>query len=269
MSIELFEKESLFEHRFWLQVLGDHARFIFDALSPKEVTEVQKARYFIDVFDRLLEEARKPLSDTQLFSLTQQAYQCSQEIREFKLFLIRQHLIGDITIELPPTFINHMVNEVEEYLTNLQCLLLNKVPRNHPVHHHLIWLLDAAGHASALSGAFDMVEKKLIKQSDEFMKAFEQFFIKAAEIKGYMRTGLTRFPALERFNHQVEKEIICFTKFLEEIREMEEDKKILSTLTPLMPDHMAREECYYLTKLAQSSEVKLPDCDPTRPRPEG
>ena len=44
--------------------------------------------------------------------------------------------------------------------------------------------------------------------------------------------------------------------------------KVLSTLTPLMPDHMLREECYYLIKLAQSSEVRMPDCDPTRPRVE-
>jgi hypothetical protein len=30
------EEEALFEHRFWLQILGDHARFILNALSPKE-----------------------------------------------------------------------------------------------------------------------------------------------------------------------------------------------------------------------------------------
>jgi hypothetical protein len=34
-----------------------------------------------------------------------------------------------------------------------------------------------------------------------------------------------------------------------------------------MADHMAREECYYLMKLAESTEVvKAPYCDPTKPR---
>ena len=38
----------------------------------------------------------------------------SEEIRMFKLSLIKEHLVGKIKISLSPTFINHMVNEVEE-----------------------------------------------------------------------------------------------------------------------------------------------------------
>jgi hypothetical protein len=38
---------ALFEHRFWLQVLGDHSRFILYALSPKESSEIQTAEQFI------------------------------------------------------------------------------------------------------------------------------------------------------------------------------------------------------------------------------
>lgn len=37
-----FDQVALFEHRFWLQVLGDHARFIFDTLSPQETEEIRK-----------------------------------------------------------------------------------------------------------------------------------------------------------------------------------------------------------------------------------
>ena len=28
--------DPLYEHRFWLQILGDHCRFIFTALSPRK-----------------------------------------------------------------------------------------------------------------------------------------------------------------------------------------------------------------------------------------
>jgi len=35
---------------------------------------------------------------------------------------------------------------------------------------------------------------------------------------------------------------------------------------PLMADHMAREECYYLTKLSQAGAAALPGCDATAPR---
>jgi len=38
---------------------------------------------------------------------------------------------------------------------------------------------------------------------------------------------------------------------------------MLSTFSALMADHMMREECYYLTKLAQSTNTAKPSCDPT------
>jgi len=263
-----FKEVAIFEHQFWLQVLGDHARFIFDSLSPREIEYIQRAQYFIVTFDNLLCEAKKPLDDEQLMILTNQAYVNAQEIRIFKLEIIKMHLVGDISIQLPPTFINHMVNEVEEYIRVLSYLLTNQIAPVHPIYLHLLWLIDAAGHASAISGNLDMVEKKLIETSDKFIEDFEDFYIKSVELAGYMRTCLGNFPAMDRFNNQVEIEITIFQKFLKELEQLEISSKLLGTLFPLLLDHMYREECYYLVKLAESSNVEMPDCDPREPRTE-
>ena len=123
-----FNNESLFQHQFWLQILGDHGRFIHDALSPDEQDKIDLASYFIRIFDELLEQARKELNEEQIYELTKQAFAFAEEIKRFKLDLIKDHLAGEIKIELPPTFINHMVNEVEEYLRILQCMLEKKPP---------------------------------------------------------------------------------------------------------------------------------------------
>jgi hypothetical protein len=64
----------------------------------------------------------------------------------------------------------------------------------------------------------------------------------------------------------VAKKIRQFSRFLDKLLELDCSNKGLSTLTPLLPDHMLREECYFLIKLAEVSEIKLPECDPTRPR---
>jgi hypothetical protein len=264
-----FEIAALFEHRFWLQVLGDHSRFIFNTLSPKEAEYVRMAQYFIDAFDELLEQAREDLTAKALVDLTSLAKELAEDIRTFKLHIIGAHLQGKVAIELPPTFLNHMVNEVEEYIRILCHLTDGEIPPLiHPVHHHLIWLLDAAGHASSLSSSLDPVEKQLASMSEGFTKHFEQFYIKAVEISGYLRTQLDQFPALSRFNNQVELEILLFKEFLRELEELEMTDQVLGTLNPLLLDHMAREECYYLSKLAQVSEVKYPDCNPTKPRNE-
>jgi hypothetical protein len=258
----------LFEHRFWLQVLGDHSRFIFDDLSPREAEQAQKAKHFIQLFDNLLMKARQELSPEEINQLTAAAHKAAQDIRDFKLNLIQQHLIEKININLSPSFLNHMVNEVEEYLYILCRMMQNKGILDHPIHHHLLWLLDGSGHAYAITAELDIVEKELKKISENFAKDFDNLYLKAVEIWGYMRTGLQQFPAVGRLNNQTEAKMELFKKFLTELETLIRENRILGTLQPLLLDHMYREECYFLTKLAMVSEVKTPECDPTKPRQE-
>lgn len=120
---EAYYKGALFEHQFWLQIMGDHARFIFDSLASSEGEEVQKAHYFIRMFDQMLKE-----------------------------------------------------------------------------------------------------------KSADYAVHFEQFYLKAVELAGYMRTNLKEFPALARFNKEVE--VTMFTEFLCELEEMEIDAEVLGAWLP-------------------------------------
>ncbi|SFE81083.1 DUF2935 domain-containing protein [Alteribacillus iranensis] len=257
------------EHVFWLQILGDHSRFLYETLAPSEVEYIEAASGYIDFFDQLLEWARKYSAVEDMERITQQAFEGARDIRFFKLQIIQEQLTGKIKIQLTPSFINHMVNEVEEYLRLLECLKNKEVPPVcHPLHHHLIWLLDAAGHAHAIAGNLDKVEARLAKKSKTFMKEFDQFYLKAVEMAGYLRANVESFPALERMNREVKLEFEIFKSFLRELEEMGLTKELLSSLTPLMADHMAREECYYLMKLAESADLEKPACNPSKPRTE-
>lgn len=257
----------LFEHRFWLQILGDHSRFIFHSLSPNEIQEIKQADAFIQTFDSLLDYARKHLSDVEIEALNQKALHQTLSLRAFKLHLLERHLVGKIAISLPPTFINHMVNELEEYQRILEAYASsNQTPSFHPIHYHLIWLSDAAGHAASITSQLDMVEYDYQQKSRRFTSQFEHFYLKAVELAGYLRTNLENFPALNFFNHQAEMEIQLFQVFLQELKELRLRDELLGVFSPLMADHMSREECYYLMKLSEVSDVKSPDCYPTRPR---
>jgi hypothetical protein len=258
-----FEQTAKSEHGFWLQVLGDHARFIHDSLAPSEKNDIEKAKYFIQTFDQLL--ARVQSGD--LLALSRKAEEEGNKLRQFKLSIIERHLVGKIKIGLGPTFINHMVNELEEYLRILGYLKKGEVPPIfHELHHHLLWLLDAAGHAGAISDNMDRIENKIKEKSDDFTKDFEAFYLKAVEMTGFLRTNLSSFPALDRFNNDVSLEMKLFMNFLNEIEELELSKQALGTFAALMADHMMREECYYLTKLAESTGLQQPNCDPAKPR---
>ncbi|MGG0716928.1 DUF2935 domain-containing protein [Robertmurraya massiliosenegalensis] len=258
-----YEHTAKFEHRFWLQVLGDHSRFIHDSLGPNERELIEQANAFISTFDGLLNR----VDGADLMKLSEEAEVEAKKLRQFKLDIIERHLTGKITIHLGPAFISHMVNELEEYLLVLGYLKKGEVPPVfHELHHHLIWLLDGAGHAGTISDNMETVEKKIKQKSDEFTKGFEAFYLKAVELTGFLRTNLSTFPALEKFNHDVQLEMNLFMGFLNEIEELELSKEALGTFAPLMADHMMREECYYLTKLAEATDLEKPNCDPTKPR---
>lgn len=259
------EEQAWFEHRFWLQIAGDHSRFIRSAFAPKEQQDIRLADQFVSVFDELLQVARDrslPLS-----SVTAKAYEAAMQLRAFKLNLLDRRLTGNVAIGFTPTFLNHMVNELEEYIRILTSLLEGKgVPAYPSLHHDLLWLSDASGHAASIAMDLDVVEKRLIRQSQAFEKHFNEFYLKAIELTGYFRTLKEHYPVLSKFHADVNMEMSVFMSFLKELEELELSEELLSRIDPLIPDHMFREECYYLLKLSQSGSVPQPDCDPAKPR---
>ncbi|MBD0381165.1 DUF2935 domain-containing protein [Paenibacillus sedimenti] len=262
-----FEATALYEQRFWLQVLGDHARFIYNALAPSEGIEIEHARCFIHTFDSLLETARGDLDLPAIMMLNHSSYQKAQELRAFKLHLLQRHLTGKISINLPPTFLNHMVNEVEEALSVMGFLVRQELPSApSPLHLHLVWLQDAFGHAGAIQDGLDLTENKRKEMSSHFAHQFRDFYLKAVEFAQYLRTNVHQFPALSRLNKEAELEMTLFLEFLRELEEQRLTLETLGAFAPLLADHMVREELYYLTKLSQIAETKKPSGDPLAPR---
>ncbi len=261
---------ALMEHRFWLQIMGDHARFIFFSLAANEVEYLQRSQDFIIGFDQLLGQVVYTTNAEELDLITKQAYQLTMQLREFKLLILSLTLSSDIKIHLTSSFINDMLNELEEYIRIIHSLTNNKHLLFHPLHYHILWLKDAIGHAASVSANLDLIEKDIIDQSNNYELQFTDLLMKATMMNGYLRTQLDNFPSLSRLNKQVEISVTSFKDFLEEIRDQRMNGQILGTLFPLMADHMAREECYYLWKLTQTAGlIKRPDCDPARPRIEG
>lgn len=265
MPNQEYAKAAHFEHLFWLQIMGDHARFLIRMLPVENHEDLQRAFHFRNYYDQLLNQVRSSPPDNILSNLTEEALQTTMDFRTFKLYLLAKGIEGKLHIST--TFLNHMVNELEEYLRIINSLQSGKVPPvGNPLHYHLLWLLDGVGHAATIGDSLDLIEKKWIHKSREFQKNFTDMYMKAVELTGYLRTGVNRFPSLSRFNHEAAQEMELFKSFLGEILKLEIDGQLLGEIMPLMVDHMIREECYYLIKLARSANIKTVECDPTAPR---
>lgn len=269
MCAQNFEGSASYEHSFWLQVLGDHSRFILQSLSVKETYEIQQAERFILEFDKLLAIARRDSHSPEPAKFNRQIIDTVKKLKAFKLHLIRKHLTSHPGINLAPSLLSHMVNELEEYESILRYLDSGKIPPlAHPIHYHHLWLLDAIGHSASISSSLDMAERELRRESKDFEQDFCRCHSKAQEIAGYLRTGLYSFPALARFNQEVNQLMIQFTAFLNELKDLSLNNQVLGTVNPLFTDHMLREECYYLRKLSEAAEIPPPNCDPASPRVE-
>lgn len=266
MSSSKIREMSIFEHRFWLQILGDHSRFILNALSPEETRFIDDATQFIKLFDYLLEKARRPISLENLHDLNYKAYSAAMKIRELKMVILSKQITDKIKINIAPTFINHMVNELDEYIFILNHLIKGNIAPIGDINLHLLWLPDGSGHASTIASNLDMTYKELIKKSVTYSKDFDNLYLRTIEYKGYTRSGICGFPALKRLNADANEIMNCFKIFLKKLEIEILEKKVLGTIYPLMLNHMFREECYYLTKLSMVSDINSPECDPTTPR---
>lgn len=169
-------KQIKFEHEFWLQVLGDHSRFILDSLVPSEKADIGVAQNFKDIFDQLLNNARRLSGLEDATRLLAKIEPSVLELRKFKLSLLERSIFKKVKIHLSPTFINHMVNELDEYVRINNFFKRNEAPPiAHELHHHLLWLQDAYGHAGAIKDQLDATETKLRKKAMNLISIFNTY----------------------------------------------------------------------------------------------
>jgi hypothetical protein len=260
------------EFGFWLQIMGDHARFIKNSLNPDQANLSMVAGNFIELFDRLLEKARQTSSykDSLLQAYATEILQATLSLRDFKRELLADRLNNKAVTFLSPIFYNHMLNELEEFLSVLADIEAGRQKVENVLGQHLLWSSDAAAHAGTLGSDLDKVEYQLIETSRIFEASFDHFYIRAVELTGYFRSNPPSVdPVLEAYNVAMTKQMKEFMAFLKELKQGLTSQQILGRLVPLVPDHMYREECYYLSKIVGSeSSLSMPDCDPGKPRVE-
>jgi hypothetical protein len=244
-SAGFFEAEMV----FWLEIMGDHAVFIKESLNPEEQNLILVAENFIKIFFRFLEKS-KQISVKESDVFFNDIISALLSLRDFKRELLAARLKNLPVTVLTPTFYNHMLNELDEFLKVIEELISGVQTKRSLLKEHLLWSLDAAGHAAFISGGMDKVEYKLRKEAESFQTAFDQLYLKAVEISGLFRGGFaTVQPILEAYNCEVIEIIGSYLAFLEGLKEDILKQKVQGRILFLEPDHMWREGKYYLDKI--------------------
>jgi hypothetical protein len=238
---------------FWTKIMSEHARLIKDSLLPDNPNQVLIAGNIFNTWEKFshkLKASRELDPD-----LTDELINAGLSFREFLRELLGSSLGQGRVTTLAPSFYNHLLNELEEFLKNSNEIQTRGGCSGVTLGTHLVWVLDAAGHAALIGSNLDQAEALYREEARAFESAFNKMYLKAVELAGYYRGGPAMVqPILLRFNRQITELLQEFIKFLSEIQAGLAQHQIAGNLHSWLLDHMIREEHYYLKKIGAVPE---------------
>lgn len=252
----LFKKKE--DILFWLGVMRDHAIFQNSTFAPKEVIYIQKSMMFRDYFQTMIDKIKcEDDMDTHMRGLLD----ALNDFINFKRNILTGLLTCKLEISLPPSFINHQINEAMEFkfeLTSpeayLECIektmcfldLLKK------------WIADSSGHASAYASFLDPAESILRNEALDYKMKFDMLSVKASELQMMMMQTGAGTEAVMLLTQETAELMRKFIDYLQKILNLRCKCMVMAigTLTPLLPDHMIREHEYFLSKINEYMDNK-------------
>lgn len=261
------------EHLFWLEVLGDHAHFLRDYLSPVETKWWQEAEKFIPLFQEVIQQAKglSPLdtaNSPNMLAFARHVYPLADAYCRLEGHMQHLRLWNRVNLNLTPSYFNGTINENREYLRQLSYWVQGLPAAPLTLAQLLdLWLEDQLGHAVLLNGLLDPVERILGLETDKFASLFSSYMTKNRAIQGYLRFTPPGFPAEIQFAKEVLGSVKAFYEFVQRIVDQYRNDQLLSKSTLRFLEHHFPESCYFMRKLTEfiPNAPSLGSCPLTRP----
>ncbi|MBY6036896.1 DUF2935 domain-containing protein [Fictibacillus nanhaiensis] len=260
------------EHRFWLEILEDHAYFIRDYLSPSESNWVEMAKKFIVAFAELRVQLQQlPVnmkeSNTEAIHFSKKAYNLAYDYFQFEGHLQRLRIENKINLNLPPSYLNGTLNENQEYLRLLSFYVKGQTAPALPLVDLLdLWLEDQVGHAALLNRSLDGIEIPLLQKALHYKTLFGSFVLQNDAIKGFLRFTPANFPSQVHFAREVAVAVVEFTQLVKYVVSLYINDEVFNQTTLRFLEHHFPEACYFLKKLSYyAPDIEYPTCSLSKP----
>lgn len=230
------------EVAFWRGILRDHAVFARDSLGPLEREAVAEAEALRVELEGRPEE--RPLEAT---------VEAAKALIAFQSQLLARLADCQLTIHLHATDLAHMIREAEQFLRAVGVLPQPAMPVSRLLHLHRFWLEDAAFHSTFLTGVLDFHEYLWRERFLQFERLLTHLFLKARHQRGvYERLGGQPFAAVDGLTEEADRAIGAHLRALERLEGLTARCEVEISASPLVADHMIREERHYLTKVSEA-----------------
>jgi hypothetical protein len=232
--------------------MRDHGLFQYLSLSVNETEALKTAQQYHKLFEGINTKAKSETGETSGNFLSENINLVTSFI-QFKKMMLRKLMTCEINLAMTPTFLQHMIDEALEFYRVLKFgedhFRVDDVMEN--LRLHLVWLPDASGHAKYIAAQLDGIEAELLEIALNYQNTFDLLFKKAHSMHSLFDSTNLDNGALHQFNLEVENAMEDFISFLDTMKELKSECRIYTTGTfsELIPDHMMREERYYLSKV--------------------
>lgn len=261
------------EHRFWLEILEDHAQFVFEFLSPAEKQWVAVTTSYIRSFRSLRKQLqglnREAVpSSLEMIHFARQVQPVAVAYTELESTLQRLRMRNQVVLSASPSYFNGTLLENREYVRLLSYYVCGQHPPPLPLAELLeLWLVDQLGHAILLANHLDPVETTIIRRADQFRAAFQTHLLQNRTMTLYLQSERPGFPRQMKLAAEVAEKVVQFYDFVQYVVREYRHHRLMNKTTVRFLEHHFPEACYLLYKLSHyAPQITIPsDCQLTKP----
>lgn len=241
------------EIAFWNEVMSYNSECLMESLTYKEKELNSLIAKYPNAFISLNNDLES-IDNEKLKTIKALV----TELVQFQKNLLNQLLKKEVSLSLTPTILNNMINEAMEYylflsLVNNQfkfdpCLELLRI--------HKMWLITSLSNTNTIISQLDITESVSIKKACDFKEAFNSLYLEATQLYLLCERVFNNHEKIDHFNDTVTSLVKAFISFLQKLKILKTEGKLLSTgtFTIKVLNHMIKEEEYYLQKLRDLNE---------------
>lgn len=260
MADATYSNEDL--NRFWLNILADNVLVISNSISPQQTVDVPRARALADRFDALALRANQNPTAAQTDQLNKDAFQATQDLRQFFLHVLDSMLTSRYSIYLKPAIINAFVNETEKYLSQLNAYMQNKKPVFDPLAEEIFWFPIFSFQNRYIAdnlGYYQVQNRQRAQDLANYLSNYQKY---SRVLQDISRIGTQDFP-LAREHHIATTEVLnTYYRFLNNLVNLQRKRELPGSMSLLYLDRARRMLCFYLKQMAAFLGTSAPDCDP-------
>ncbi|MDF2925013.1 MAG: hypothetical protein K0R57_3927 [Paenibacillaceae bacterium] len=244
------------EHRFWLEILQDHASFLQERLNPREEVWREEAlrhrKALARLGDRLETLGGLPsASSRQWIDYAKEAHMTAASYYHLEGRVQALLLANDIRMNADPAHLNCTLMENEEYLRLLEYYVQGAEAPRLPLWNLMeLWLDDQLNHARQLCGYMQPTDRDLSVKAGALADEFRSHLLHNKTILGFLRFTPPGFPEQLRFARDAAASVVRMFRLLEEAAVALRVRAESGSIAVRMIEHQLPETSYFMRKLS-------------------